>query len=296
MASRHATSRVLPQPIRLLLEDLARAGIDDWLDERSQDGASKHATRSSPVTALEATALEATAPNAADCHESLEPPEEPRMDRTSPSNGREAGAAPIQGAEYERPPLAAEAKAAALAEIAKQVQACRRCLELADHRTQTVFGVGNPNADLCFLGEAPGADEDRQGEPFVGRAGQLLTRIIEACHMTRDDVYILNVLKCRPPGNRNPLPLEMDNCFPFLIEQLEIIQPAFICCLGAVAARALLDTTQPIGKLRGRFHRFRASRVLATYHPAYLLRNPSAKRPVWEDMKMLMEAMGRPIE
>ncbi len=176
--------------------------------------------------------------------------------------------------------------------IQREVAACRLCDELACTRTQTVFGVGNPQTRLCFLGEAPGADEDRQGEPFVGRAGQLLTRIIEACTLQRSDVYILNVLKCRPPGNRNPLPDEVANCRPFLDRQLDLIKPEFICCLGSVAAQTLLESAVPISRLRGRFVDYRGIRVLCTYHPAYLLRNPAAKKDVWEDMKVLMGAMG----
>jgi DNA polymerase len=155
-----------------------------------------------------------------------------------------------------------------------------------------VFGVGNPNARLCFLGEAPGADEDRQGEPFVGRAGQLLNKIIEACRMKREDVYICNILKCRPPGNRNPLPAEAANCRGFLDRQLELLAPEFICCLGAVAAQNLLATQQTIGKLRGSVHSYRSAKVVCTYHPAYLLRNPSAKKDAWEDMQLLMREMG----
>jgi len=183
-------------------------------------------------------------------------------------------------------------QASQLAIMGKEVEACIKCHELATTRTQTVFGVGNPDARLCFLGEAPGADEDRQGEPFVGRAGQLLTKIIEACTLKREDVYILNILKCRPPGNRNPSTEESENCSEFLHRQLDIIQPEFICCLGSVAATNLLQTTQSIGKLRGRFHLYRGIQVLATYHPAYLLRNPPAKRQVWEDIKLLMKEMG----
>jgi DNA polymerase len=177
----------------------------------------------------------------------------------------------------------------------QQVRGCTRCAALARCRTQTVFGVGNVDCELCFVGEAPGADEDASGEPFVGAAGQLLNKIIEACKMTRGEVYICNVLKCRPPGNRTPLPDEVANCRPFLEEQLRLLRPKFICCLGAVAAQALLETTQSIGRLRGKFHRYGESQVLCTYHPAYLLRNPAAKRDVWEDMKVLMQAMGRPV-
>ena len=181
---------------------------------------------------------------------------------------------------------------AALAEVAREVATCTRCAELARTRTQTVFGVGNPHARLVFCGEAPGADEDRLGEPFVGRAGQLLTDIIvKGMKMRREDVYILNILRCRPPGNRTPLPIEAANCREYLDRQLAIIQPEFICCLGAVAAQNLLGTDVPIGRLRGRIHDFQGVKVLCTYHPAYLLRNPDAKRFVWDDIKLLLAEM-----
>ena len=194
-----------------------------------------------------------------------------------------------------QPSLPRQERILELDRLCQEVSHCRRCRELAQTRTQTVFGVGNPMTRLVFLGEAPGADEDRQGEPFVGRAGQLLNNIIEACGLTREQVYILNILKCRPPGNRNPAPDEAANCRPFLMRQLEILRPEFICCLGAVAAHNLLDTTVPIGQLRGRILQFGTIHVIATYHPAYLLRNPSAKRATWEDMQMLMREMGIPL-
>jgi uracil-DNA glycosylase family 4 len=179
-----------------------------------------------------------------------------------------------------------------LEELNDQVRGCKLCALLAKTRMQTVFGVGNPLARVVFFGEAPGADEDRQGEPFVGRAGQLLTKIIEACTWKRDDVYILNVLKCRPPDNRNPDPEETANCRPFFERQLEILRPKYIVCVGTVPGQALLETTESVGKLRGRFHRYRDSKVLVTYHPSYLLRNPSAKKYVWDDMQILLKDMG----
>jgi DNA polymerase len=182
-------------------------------------------------------------------------------------------------------------RGASLEVLRGEVAGCTRCVELAAGRTQTVFGAGRPDARLVFFGEAPGADEDASGEPFVGRAGQLLTKIIEACTLARDDVYILNVLKCRPPGNRTPLPAEVDHCRAHFERQLEIIAPEFICCLGTTA-QALLRTAEPIGKLRRRWFAAGSAQVLCTYHPSYLLRNPAAKRDVWEDMKMLMERMG----
>ncbi|MDA0659042.1 MAG: uracil-DNA glycosylase [Planctomycetota bacterium] len=183
----------------------------------------------------------------------------------------------------------------ALRVIADEVRQCTQCAELASTRTQTVFGVGNPQARVCFFGEAPGADEDQQGEPFVGRAGQLLDRIIEACGMKRQDVYILNVLKCRPPGNRNPSRDESAACRHFFERQLTTIQPEYIVCLGAIAATTLLQSNLTIGQLRGSFHDWQGIKVLATYHPAYLLRNPPAKKDVWQDMKILLADMGLPI-
>ena len=189
-------------------------------------------------------------------------------------------------------PAATVSSAPTLEVLRQEVAQCTLCKELACTRKQTVFGVGHPRARLCFMGEAPGADEDRLGKPFVGRAGQLLDKIIVACKLKREEVYICNVLKCRPPGNRNPLPQEAANCRRFLDRQLELVQPEFICCLGAVAAQNLLNTPQSIGKLRGKVHSYRGAKVICTYHPAYLLRNPAAKKDAWEDMQFLMREMG----
>jgi len=162
---------------------------------------------------------------------------------------------------------------------------CRRCKLHTLGRKQVVFGVGNPNADLMFVGEGPGADEDIQGEPFVGRAGQLLTKIIEAIGLRREDVYIANVIKCRPPGNRNPEPDEVEQCEPFLFRQIDTVKPKVVVALGKFAAQCLLRTTDPITRIRGREFKYRDAILMPTYHPAYLLRTPSAKREVWEDMK-----------
>ena len=165
---------------------------------------------------------------------------------------------------------------------------CQRC-KLALGRKRIVFGDGNPKAKLMFIGEGPGVEEDRQGKPFVGAAGQLLTRIIDAIKLSRDQVYISNIIKCRPPGNRNPKPDEIQTCFPFLARQIAAIQPDFIIALGTFAAQTLLGTVTPISRLRGRFYEYQGIKVVPTYHPAYLLRNPDKKRDVWEDMKMLMK-------
>src|SRR5687768_10564010 len=173
----------------------------------------------------------------------------------------------------------------ALAAIREDLGDCSRCKLHTLGRKQIVFGVGNPNANLMFVGEGPGADEDIQGEPFVGRAGQLLTKIIEAIGLTREDVYIANVIKCRPPGNRNPQPDEVEQCAPFLFRQIDIVKPKVIVALGKFAAQCLLKSDAPITRIRGREFTYRDSILIPTYHPAYLLRNPSAKRDVWEDMK-----------
>ncbi|MDE2059555.1 MAG: uracil-DNA glycosylase [candidate division NC10 bacterium] len=177
----------------------------------------------------------------------------------------------------------------ALTQVREMLGECMRC-KLHKGRKTIVFGVGNPQAWLLFVGEAPGADEDQQGEPFVGKAGQLLTRIIEAMKLTREQVYICNIVKCRPPANRNPEPDEIAACEPFLLAQLQAIQPKLICVLGTVAAQTLLRTREPISKLRGRFYDYHGIPVLPTFHPAYLLRNPYEKKTVWEDMKLLQRA------
>jgi uracil-DNA glycosylase len=170
--------------------------------------------------------------------------------------------------------------------------ACTRCKLHTLGRSQIVFGVGNPEAALMFVGEAPGADEDEQGVPFVGRAGQLLTKIIEAIDLRRDDVYIANVIKCRPPQNRNPEPDEVESCEPFLFQQIDAIRPKVIVALGKFGAQTLLKTQDPISRLRGRVFEFRGARLIPTFHPAYLLRNPPAKREVWEDMKLVRQLLG----
>jgi uracil-DNA glycosylase len=171
--------------------------------------------------------------------------------------------------------------------VRTEIGDCTRCKLHTLGRSQIVFGVGNPNADLMFVGEAPGHDEDLQGIPFVGRAGQLLTKIIEAIGLKRDDVYIANVIKCRPPENRNPEPDEVATCEPFLFQQIDIVKPKVIVALGKFAAQTLLRTLDPISRLRGRVYDYRGAKLIPTFHPAYLLRNPSSKREVWEDMKVV---------
>ncbi len=256
------------QAVVQTLESLARAGVTH-LPKRGRTSSGK--SGKSSVVAVEPPAAEGA---------------------VAPSATRKAAKAdapiPAQAAVGN----SREERLAALDIIRQEVAGCELCTELATTRTQTVFGVGPPKPRLVFMGEAPGADEDRQGEPFVGRAGQLLNKIIEACTFRREDVYILNTLKCRPPGNRNPLPQEAANCRGFLDRQLAVLRPEYICCLGAVAAQNLLGTPESIGRLRGRFHDYNGIRVLCTYHPAYLLRNPPAKKDCWQDMQILLAAMG----
>ncbi len=206
-------------------------------------------------------------------------------------------------AAHTMPALSPEAKAAAFADLRRRATACVKCPHLAASRKNVVFGVGNVDAKLMFIGEAPGADEDKQGEPFVGKAGQLLTKIIEATGLSRDSVYIANILKCRPDtpgqtaGNRKPTPEEMQTCIPYLHEQIDLILPKVIVALGATAVEGLLGKTAGITRLRGNWHTYRGIPLMPTYHPAYLLRNqaPMEKRRVWEDMLQVMAKLGMPI-
>ena len=186
--------------------------------------------------------------------------------------------------------------AEALTAVRTELGDCTRCKLHTLGRKQIVFGVGNPSADLMFVGEAPGADEDIQGIPFVGRAGQLLTKIIEAIDLRREDVYIANVIKCRPPENRNPDPDEVETCEPFLFQQIDVIKPKVIVALGTFAAKALLKTQDSISRLRGRIYDYRGAKLIPTFHPAFLLRSPDRKRDVWEDMKKVRAILQAPAE
>jgi uracil-DNA glycosylase family 4 len=202
----------------------------------------------------------------------------------------------LAAAPLESPPLDdLEQRRRALAELARQVSQCVRCPQLASTRTQTVFGVGPLDPELCFVGEAPGADEDRTGKPFVGAAGQLLTRILVASGLAREEVFICNILRCRPPGNRTPTPEEAGHCSEWLEKTIALVKPRFLVALGGVAATNLLGTTVGITRLRGKFYDYRGIPVLCTFHPSYLLRSPEKKKEVWEDMKTLLARLGRPI-
>lgn len=187
-----------------------------------------------------------------------------------------------------------DGKVMTLEEIAEEIGDCTRC-PLHEGRTNLVFGDGNPKARLMFVGEGPGRDEDMQGKPFVGRSGKLLTKIIEAMGLKREDVYIGNVVKCRPPNNRTPEQSEMDTCEQFLFKQIRFIKPEVIVCLGATAAKSILKTKDSLGSLRGKFHSYSGSKLMVTYHPAALLRNPNFKKPAWEDMQIVMKELGLPM-
>ena len=235
------------------------------------------------------------------------PPQQPASNppATMPRIDRPVSTQPL--AATKPAPRAASAstgdKAARFAAMRARVIVCEKCPHLVKSRTQVVFGVGNIDSELMFVGEAPGADEDLQGEPFVGKAGQLLTKIIEAMGFTRGDIYIGNVLKCRPDmpdgesGNRKPKPSEMETCLPYLREQIDLIQPRVLVALGATAMQGLLNETASMASLRGRWHEFQGIPLMATYHPAYLLRNQSMseKRKVWEDMLQVLERLGKPV-
>jgi uracil-DNA glycosylase family 4 len=216
--------------------------------------------------------------------------------RTRPGAGVRSGSDPgltlsAQDPQTSAPLTFSKTAAEALVAIREDIGDCTRCKLHTLGRTQVVFGVGNPDADLMFVGEAPGADEDEQGIPFIGRAGQLLTKIIEAIDLRREDVYIANIIKCRPPQNRNPEPDEVASCEPFLFRQIEVIKPKVIVALGKYAAQTLLQRETPISRLRGQVFDYRGAKLVPTFHPAYLLRNPSSKREVWEDMKLVKKLL-----
>jgi DNA polymerase len=266
--------QTLIREVRQRLESLRRAGVD-------RIHAPQRVTSSRPTPAKPAPAAVA-------------PAQKPPVLTTPRAAGPPATVASLFGeSKIDGPVLSPGERIEALERLRIEVAGCQRCPILAETRTQTVFGVGNPNARLMFIGEAPGADEDRQGEPFVGRAGQLLTDMItKGMGLKREDVYIANILKSRPPQNRNPLPEEIANCRPYLERQIAIIRPEFLCLLGKVPASTLLATAMPMGRLRGKWHRYLGIPTIATWHPAYLLRQPEAKKDTWEDLQVLMKAMG----
>lgn len=283
------------------LEGLSRAGVTHWkrvdpvmpeLPGQStiQPVALRHPTAvSSLTTAKSAGPLERPLVRQSD---QLRPPVDSEIQERGTTRGSVPAVRPVARAPFQPLNLPLAERISGLAILAEQVKNCTRCPELVSTRTQTVFGVGNPQAKILFVGEAPGADEDAQGEPFVGKSGQLLNDIIKACRLRREDIYICNVLRCRPPGNRLPAPVECANCREYLDGQIAHVNPEYIVCWGACAAQNVLSSSETIGKLRGRFFSYGNAKVVCTYHPSYLMRNPAAKKDVWEDMKMLFLDMG----
>ena len=254
------------------------AGISrdpDW--RRRTDFRLKPEATESPKEATESLETEVTADGA-----------------RGPGLGARMSRAPIpEPSDSEAIPLEFIRTAEGLKAIRDELGDCTRCKLHGQGRKQIVFGVGNPAADIMFVGEAPGADEDTQGVPFVGRAGQLLTKMIEAMGLSRDEVYIANVLKCRPPNNRDPQPDEVESCEPFLFQQIATVQPKVVIALGAFAARTLLKTQDPISRLRGRIYDYRGAQLIPTFHPSFLLRSPGYKREAWEDLKKALGLLGR---
>ena len=288
------------------LEGLRRAGVTHWKRIEPIFSTPKPTTRPEHTQTAQSAAPRTGAPRNLDHSASHSPPAmlsaqaTPVSDRSaavvtkSTVVAQTAVAPPIMAP---RPPfqpldLPLVDRVAGLAALAERVKNCTRCQELVATRTKTVFGVGNPQAKILFLGEAPGADEDAQGEPFVGKSGKLLNDIIKACRIQREEIYICNVIRCRPPGNRQPATEEAGNCREYLDGQIAHVNPEYIVCWGTCAAQNLLGTTENIGKLRRKFFTYGRAKVLCTYHPAYLLRNPAAKKDVWEDIQMLFLDMG----
>ncbi len=276
---------------RQRLEWLSRSGIDriptpKWSAPRP----ARPAAPSTPVAAQPSPTIATTPPA---------PPRPQPIAATPPPPPPPSRVPALAASLFDDTPLGSEAvvpidqRLPILNELAGQVAACTKCPQLAQTRTQTVFSSGTASPRLMFIGEAPGADEDRTGIPFVGKAGQLLNDMItKGMGLSRDDVYVANVLKCRPPENRTPEPDEMANCFGYLERQIEVVHPEFLCLLGKTAATAMLNTALPMSRLRSKWHRYRGIPTIATYHPSYLLRQPAAKKEAWEDLQMLMLAMG----
>jgi uracil-DNA glycosylase len=292
----------LIRELRQRLESLQRAGLSSIPIARPLEGATLREPLASSVPRTESVArVESSPPSVRPEPTSAPAPREvaapgaptprfatPVFQASAPSLFEEPG--------LDANPIPATERPALLKVLATEVSACTKCTELAETRTQTVFADGSPTARLMFIGEAPGADEDRQGVPFVGRAGQLLTDMItKGMGLKRQDVYIAKILKCRPPENRDPTFEESSNCVGYLKRQIEIVRPEFLCLLGRIATSTLLETTLSMSRLRGKWHRYRGIPTVVTYHPAYLLRYPAFKKESWEDLQMLMNALGLPV-
>ena len=275
----------LAASVRAHLEWQADPGASGLPPAAPSHAAPSHAAPIAPAPIAHAPIAEPARPAQAEARRADPPPRAPAPDAAPPAAPR---AAPVAAA-----PASPDERLTRLALVAEEVRACTRCA-LHEQRTQTVFARGNPFAELCFVGEGPGADEDRLGEPFVGAAGQLLDRMIVAMGYRRDDVYICNVVKCRPPNNRKPEPTEMASCMPFAVQQIALVQPKVIVALGATAVQGLVGTSEGITRMRGKWKLYKGSiPIMPTFHPAYLLRNPAAKRDVWNDLQDVMRHLGK---
>jgi uracil-DNA glycosylase len=278
----HDELRFLTRQLRAYLEALQAWGVQHVPGDRAPEA---QPPNPEPMASGVAASLPASESSKALTTSAASPP-------LPPPPGRPPASRDLQGALLPQEHPSAHLSGLSLVELEAVARQCTLC-RLHRGRTHVVFGVGNPQADLMFAGEAPGRDEDQQGEPFVGRAGQLLTRIIEAIGLKRQDVYIANVIKCRPPNNRNPEADEIAHCEPYLIRQIELVRPRLIVALGTFAAQTLLKTKLPISQLRGRFHTYQGVKLMPTFHPAFLLRNPERKRAVWEDMQAVQRELRR---
>mgnify|MGYP001091694162 CR=1 FL=1 len=287
----------LVRQVRARLESLARAGVATLPKSPERPPVPRPApaiveSAPGPIAAPPMTPPPVERPRPAPTPPT--PPQAPTPPPAPKPAARPVAAPSLFGSnEFKSPFVEPADRPAALEVLRAEVAACVKCANLAATRTQTVFADGSATARLMFIGEAPGADEDRRGVPFVGKAGQLLTDMItKGMGLRREDVFIANILKCRPPENRDPTPQESSNCFGYLERQIEIVRPEFICLLGRISASTLLNTALSMSRLRGRWHRVYGIPTIATYHPAYLLRTPTAKKDAWEDLQMLMRAMG----
>ncbi|RUL81747.1 uracil-DNA glycosylase [Tautonia sociabilis] len=288
---------LLSRQIRQRLEGLSRAGLDRIaigpIPEFAERPPASASPAAEPVTPPPPPAEDRPGPDPA-------PPPAPRRRPSSPP-APAPSTPPTVGSLFDEagiaePVVPPEQREEALRVIAQEIAGCSRCEVLAAHRTNTVPGEGSATARLMFVGEGPGQTEDETGRPFVGRAGQLLDDMItKGMGLRREDVFIANIVKCRPPGNRDPQPEEVRNCIGYLERQIAIVRPEFLCVLGKPASQALLNTSMPMGRLRGKWQRYKGIPTIATWHPAYLLRNPAAKKETWADLQMLMKAMGIPL-
>lgn len=293
--ARHSAQQV-SQEAAALAAHLQRSGVQ-WLPNPRPEAAESLAATFERPQAPPVESVVDPSPNVSVESQPVAPAPASPTPAAAPPTGAtslfaaEAGDGPHDGS-YPGERLPTEERQAALDLINQQVSVCTRCDVLSSCRKKTVFGEGHVTPRVAFFGEGPGADEDRTGRPFVGRAGELLTRMIQACSFQREEVYILNTVKCRPPGNRNPEPDELSNCREYYQQQLAVLRPEYIVCLGAVSAQELLKSKLSVGRLRGRFHSYFESKVVVTYHPAYLLRNPSAKKATWTDLQMMLRDAG----